>query len=96
MYAPCARCRDDHPLDKFTPLVELGLELHKEHGRCPSCGKRHLDHVMASALDILIKEGLKDAGAALKDVGTPLVAFGVTMVDAPRLRRKASSWSSIM
>jgi hypothetical protein len=89
IYVPCARCSGDPPLDKFTPLVELGLELDKGPGRCPFCGKRHLDYVMASVLDILIKEGLKHAGAGLKDVGTPLVAFGVTMVDAPRLPSKS-------
>ncbi|BAI61499.1 conserved hypothetical protein [Methanocella paludicola SANAE] len=89
MYVPCARCRGDQPLDKFIPLVELGLELDRDSGRCPFCGKRHLDYIMASVLDILIKEGIKDAGAALKDVGTPLVAFGVTMVDVPRLPAKS-------
>jgi hypothetical protein len=86
MYAPCPECRYDEPLDKFTPLVELSFDT--GHGRCQGCGKRHLDYVMADALDILIKGGLKDTGAALKDAGTPLVTYGVTLVEPPRLPPK--------
>lgn len=87
MYAPCSRCSDDRPLDKFTPLVELCFD--PDYGRCPDCGKRHLDYVMAQVLDILIKSGFKDARAALKDAGTPLINYGVTMVEPPRLPPKS-------
>ncbi len=87
MYAPCPECSYDKPLDKFTPLVELSLEA--DGGRCPACGKRHLDHVMAHVLDILINSGIKDAGSALKDVGTPLVGFGVPLAEPPRLPPKS-------
>ncbi len=87
MYAPCPRCSDDEPLDKSTPLVELSFD--PDYGRCPDCGKRHLDYVMAHVLDILIKNGFKDAGSALKDVGTPLVNYGVTLVEPPRLPPKS-------
>lgn len=86
MYALCPRCGHDKPLDKFTPLVELVFD--PGQGRCPACGKRHLDYVMVDVLDILIKCGLKDAGSALKDVGTPLVSFGVTLAEPPRLPPK--------
>jgi len=89
VYSSCPHCRGDKPLDKFTPVVELGLELDKDLGRCPACGKRHLDYVMAQVLDILIKEGFKDAGASLKDVGTPLVVLGVTMAEVPHLPAKS-------
>lgn len=88
-YASCPQCRGDRPLDKFTPLVELGLDIDTNFGRCPFCGKRHLDYAMAQVADILIKEGFKDAGSALKDVGTPLIAIGATMVDVPRLPKKS-------
>jgi hypothetical protein len=87
MYAPCPECRYDEPLDKFTPLVELSFD--PGYGRCQGCGKRHLDYVMADVLDILIKGGLKDAGAALKDVGTPLVTYGVMLAEPPRLPPKS-------
>ncbi len=87
LYAPCPRCSRDAPLDKFTPLAELGLDM--DYGRCPDCRKRHLDYAMAQILDILIKSGFKDARASLKDVGTPLVNFGVTLVEPPRLSPKS-------
>jgi hypothetical protein len=87
MYAPCPGCRYDKPLDKFTPLVELDYD--PAAGRCPDCGKRHLDHVMAHVLDILIKSGFKSADAALADVGTPLINYGVTLVEPPRLPPKS-------
>ena len=70
-------------------LQMLGLDIDGDFGRCPFCGKRHLDYVMAHVLDILIKEGQKDASSALKDVGTPLVVFGVTMTEAPHLPAKS-------
>lgn len=89
VYAPCSRCPGDPPLDKFTPLVELGLDPAEDTGRCPACGKRYLDHAMAAVLGVLIEEGVKDAGAALKDVGTPLVALGVPMAAVPRLPPKS-------
>lgn len=88
MYAPCSACQYEKPLDKVTPLVELYMDLDKDEGRCPVCSKRHLDIVMAQVLDILIKNGFKDARAGLKDVGTPLIKFGVTMVEPPRLSSK--------
>ncbi len=87
MYSPCQGCWHDRPLDKLTPLVELGLE--PGGGRCEACGRRHLDYVMAHVLDILIKCGVKHAGAALKDVGTPLIAYGMDLVEPPRLPPKS-------
>ncbi len=81
MFAPCSQCSYDRPIDKLTPLVELSYEA----GPCPGCGKRHIDYVMARVLDILIKDGFKDASSALKDVGTPLISYGVTLAEPPRL-----------
>ncbi len=89
MYAPCSRCSYEKPLDKFTPLYELCLDIDRDYGRCSECGKRHLDMVMAHVLDILIKCGFKDAKAGLKDVGTPLVNYGVSLVEPPRLPSKS-------
>lgn len=89
MYAPCKLCADEPPVDKFKPLVEMYVGLDKDYNRCPNCGKRHLDTVMAHVLDILIKSGYKDAGSALKDVGTPLVEYGFCMIEPPRLPVKS-------
>jgi hypothetical protein len=44
---------------------------------------------MAHVLDILIKSGFKSADAALADVGTPLINYGVTLVEPPRLPPKS-------
>lgn len=85
MYAPCHLCEYDSPIDKFIPIVELFPGVDRDYGRCPGCGKRHLDTVMAHVLDVLIKNGYKDAGSALKDVGTPLMEYGFTMIEPPRL-----------
>src|SRR5208337_5529238 len=89
MYSPCPSCSYDKPVDKFTPLVELCLGLDKDLGRCPDCGKRHLDYAMAQVLGILINGGLMDAKSALKDVGTPLIVYGVTLLEPPRLPAKS-------
>ena len=89
MYAPCPDCSQDKPLDKFTPLVELCTAPDKSFGRCPDCGKRHLDYAMAQVLDILINGGLMDAKSALKDVGTPLIVYGITILEPPRLPAKS-------
>ena len=89
MYAPCNSCADESPVDKFKPLVEMFASLDKDYNRCPNCGKRHLDTVMAHILDILIKNGCKDAGSSLKDVGTPLVEYGFSMIEPPRLPAKS-------
>ncbi len=89
MYAPCNVCISEPPIDKFTPLVEMCVDIDKDYNRCPYCGKRHLDTVMAHVLDILINGGHKHAGSALKDVGTPLVEYGVNLIEPPRLPAKS-------
>lgn len=85
LYTPCNSCVSDQPLDKQVPLRELGISLCAETGRCSFCGRRHIDLVMAQVLDILIDSGLKSEAAALKDVGTPLITFGVELLEPPRL-----------
>ncbi|CAJ37864.1 hypothetical protein [Methanocella arvoryzae] len=88
MYVPCSTCVGDKPLDKMAPFRGLGVTVSPDAGRCPVCGRRHLDMVMAQVLDLLIDAGLKPGNAALKDAGTPLVAFGVDMLGPPRLGKK--------
>ncbi len=89
MYAPCDQCAFEPPIDKFTPVVELCAVPDKDYGKCQKCGRRHLDFVMAHVLDLLIKNGYKDAGSALKDVGTPLVEYGFSLIEPPRLPAKS-------
>lgn len=85
MYLPCNACVSEVPLDKLIPLRSMGLEFSRDTGRCKSCGKRHIDMSMAQALDILIDEGLKGGNAALKDTGTPLIVYGMELIEPPRL-----------
>ncbi|HEY3421655.1 MAG TPA: hypothetical protein VGK13_00755 [Methanocellaceae archaeon] len=89
MYAPCNECVSEPPVDKFKPLVELCESIDRDYGRCTDCRKRHLDTVMAHVLEILIKGGHKSAGSSLKDVGTPLVEYGFTLIEPPRLPAKS-------
>lgn len=88
MYVPCSTCAADQPLDKLTPFRGLGVDVGPEAGRCSSCGRRHIDMVMAQVLHILVDSGLKSGTAALKDVGTPLLAWGIDLIDPPRLGPK--------
>ncbi|WP_230742066.1 hypothetical protein [Methanooceanicella nereidis] len=85
IYAPCGKCRNAAPLDKTAPFNELGLTFGIDAKRCPSCGKRHMDHIMAHALEILIKNKKKGKSSALKDTGTPLIEYGVPLLEPPRL-----------
>lgn len=87
LYAPCSACSRQEPLDKTMPLETINLDL--SYKKCHSCGKRHLDYVMAHVLSILIKAGLKDVRSNLKDIGTPMVTYGMRMVQPPRLPDKS-------
>jgi hypothetical protein len=61
----------------------------RDAGRCPACGKRHIDYVMAHVLGILVSRGLKSGRTPLRDVGSPLIACGFEMFEAPRLGSKS-------
>jgi hypothetical protein len=89
MYAPCNLCAAEPPLDKLMPFSSLGQFFDRDAGRCPACGKRHIDYVMAQVLGILISRGLKNGRTPLKDVGSPLIACGFELFEAPRLGSKS-------
>ncbi|MGA9140938.1 MAG: hypothetical protein WBZ29_11985 [Methanocella sp.] len=89
MYAPCSVCATEQPLDKLLPFSGLGRFFDRDAGRCPACGKRHIDYVMAQVLGILISRGLKNGRTPLRDVGSPLIACGFEMSEAPRLGGKS-------
>lgn len=90
LYVPCLTCSRDAPIDKLRPVLELGIDLEdKDAYRCPECGKRHIDVAMAQALVVLIERGVKGNRAALKDIGTPMVEYGVPMLESPRLGPKS-------
>ncbi|MCZ7385570.1 MAG: hypothetical protein O8C63_12600 [Candidatus Methanoperedens sp.] len=86
MYMACSSCLPDPGFDKNAQFLEI---LDSGSGRCSKCGRRHLDFVIGNVLTILKKTGLFPEDAALREVGTPLIAFGYRIPYAPRLGRKS-------
>ncbi len=86
MYAACSLCPPDPLLDKNSPLHE---NIDSSAGRCKKCGKRHLDLVIGNALTVLKENGLFPPEASLREVGTPLIAFGYQIPYPPRLGNKS-------
>lgn len=84
-YLPCKNC-DTDDLEKFRPLnkqVELN-DINDRWKSCP-CGRRHLDHVMAHILMIMMEEKLRDGNSTLRQVGTPLLTIGCPLKGPPYL-----------
>ncbi len=86
MYMACPSCPPDPKFDKSSPLPE---KTDSNSGLCSRCGKRHLDFVIGNVLSILKKDGNFPDGASLKEVGTPLIAFGFRIPYPPRLGSKS-------
>ena len=86
MYSACSYCPQDHFFNKNSPIHE---KIYSDSGRCKNCGKRHIDLVIGNVLTLLKDNGLFPEDAALKDVGTPLIAFGYQVPYPPRLGKKS-------
>ncbi len=86
MYMACDKCPPDPGFNKNVPMQE---KIFSSSGKCTKCGKRHLDHVIGNVLSILKEKGQFPQDASLKDVGTPLVAFGFRVPYPPRLYNKS-------
>ncbi len=84
MYMACGSCPPDPLYNKSAPFSGK-----IDNGRCMKCGKRHLDVVMANVLAILKHTGFFPEDAALKEIGTPLIAFGFQVPYPPRLGTKS-------
>lgn len=52
------------------------------------CARRHLDFIMANVLAIMKENRVLPADASLRDVGTPLIAFGYQVPYPPRIGNK--------
>jgi hypothetical protein len=85
-YMACSACPADPGYNKSAPISE---KLNSHSGKCPKCGKRHLDLVIGHVLTILKENGQFPDDAMLKDVGTPLIAFGFKLPYPPRLDTKS-------
>lgn len=86
MYVACGSCPPDPSFNKSAPFYE---NIDASAGRCTKCGKRHLDLVIGNVLTKLKESGLFPYDAALKEVGTPLIAFGYKIPYPPRLGDKS-------
>ncbi len=86
MYMACSSCPPDPKLNKSAPFHE---QMDCNSGRCSRCGKRHLDFVIGNVLTILKENGIFPEDAPLKEVGTPLIAFGFQIPYPPRLGSKS-------
>ncbi|MBU4373203.1 MAG: hypothetical protein KJ714_01930, partial [Euryarchaeota archaeon] len=86
MYMACSSCPPDPKLNKGASFHE---KMDNSSGRCGKCGKRHLDFVIGNVLTILKENGLFPEDASLKEVGTPLIAFGYQVPYPPRLGDKS-------
>lgn len=82
MYMACSSCPPDPLFNKSAQFNEI---IDSASGRCGKCGRRHLDFVIGHVLTLLKKNGLFPEDAALKEVGTPLIAFGYQVPYPPRL-----------
>lgn len=81
----CDRCKSPK-LKKFKPLsLQLDVDLIKDKASYCSCGRRHLDLVMAHILIIMIEEGLQNPQATLRDVGAPLLTLNHPLLSDPFL-----------
>jgi hypothetical protein len=82
---PCQDCsRDD--LKKFRPLTEqIELKDIDHQWKLCKCGLRHLDHVMAHVLKIMIDEGQRKSSSTLRHAGTPLITPGHPLKGPPYL-----------
>ena len=88
-YRPCVKC-EQLKLKKFSPLARQ-INLNKidiDFGSC-SCGKRHLDIVIAHVLKIMIEEGIKDEKSSLRSACTPLITPAFPLNSAPYLPKNS-------
>ncbi len=85
IYKPCSKCFQPK-LKKFRPLKDqINLEeLDENYGIC-TCGKRHLDLVIAHALKIMIEYGCRSPDATLRHCCNPLItpAFPTKTIPYP-------------
>jgi hypothetical protein len=89
VHSPCDKCKEPG-LKKFKPLKDqMDLEkLNANYGKC-SCGKRHLDLVIAHTLKIMIDEGVRDEKSTLRNTCTPLITPAYPTRSAPYLEKKS-------
>lgn len=87
-YYPCSKCSELR-FKKFKPLLEqldLPKKIDAKWEKC-SCGRRHLDVVVAHILTIMQSEGVKDETSTLRDTCVPLITPAYPLKTAPYLSK---------
>lgn len=90
LYLPCPDCSEKR-LKKAVPLkrqIKLS-KINKDYLKCQSCGKRHMDLVMAHVLKIMIDEGQISESASIRQVGVPLITPAIFLDKLPYIPEKS-------
>jgi hypothetical protein len=89
LFKPCDRC-EDIKLKKFRPLIkQMDINLFDADFKRCSCGKRHLDVVMAHILKIMIDESIIDKDSSLRNVCVPLITPAYPLDSVPYLYKNS-------
>ncbi|WP_455645068.1 50S ribosomal protein L11 methyltransferase [Methanosphaera sp.] len=85
-YNPCDDCftkklKKSIPIKRQIKLDEFNDKSYK----CPSCGKRHIDFVMAHILKFMISNDFLSQNSSIRKVGTPLITPAIPMEKSPFL-----------
>ncbi|MEE3323928.1 MAG: methyltransferase [Methanosphaera sp.] len=90
LYDNCPSCINKK-FKKSIPLkrqIKLS-KLDKNYGLCESCGKRHIDIVMAHVLKIMIDNKQISDSASIRKVGVPLITPAINLDFLPYLSKKS-------
>jgi hypothetical protein len=85
-YSPCNKCSILN-FKKFKPLIgqlSPDKKIDENWEKC-SCGRRHLDVVIAHILTIMQAEGVKDENSTLRNTCVPLITPAYPLKTAPYL-----------
>lgn len=90
LYHPCPDCFSKK-LKKAIPLKRQikPSKINKDYLRCESCGKRHIDIVMAHVLKVMIDENQISQSASIRQVGVPLITPAIFLDTLPYLSEKS-------
>lgn len=90
LYHPCPDC-STKKLKKAIPLkrqIKLS-KINKNYLKCETCGKRHMDIVMAHVLKVMIDENQISPSASIRHVGVPLITPAIFLDKLPYLSEKS-------
>ncbi|WP_294967943.1 50S ribosomal protein L11 methyltransferase [uncultured Methanosphaera sp.] len=86
LYKPCSNCTKSK-IKKSIPLRrQIKLDkIDSNYNKCPTCGKRHIDTVMAHILKIMINNNIVSASSSIRKVGSPLITPAIPLQNSPYL-----------